>query len=371
VGTRAFAFLDTTLVVESKDEPTLEWLDEVLRPWFESPSGSCEVVVTVRHARHTDGSPPGSLGPAEVLPLLLLDSKVIRLPAVRQGSRVVLDDAEEGCRYTVDGLDVSVEAMGNPGRLVLMRVIREIAVEHERRHARSLELHAAALELDGEAIALVGPKSSGKTTLLLHALTRHPARLIANDRVLADCWTGRPRVTGTPAVIRVHPRTAAAFPTLASSVPRTGDLAEMTLAEAGQAIDVLGPEQTGAELRLSAAQLARALPTSLRAAAPLRAFVFPEIGAGGDAPQLSRLAPGDALGRLRTSVYGDHGHEDVTSVFTELAARACPRARIGRTVREAKAGLVARLAADLPCFLLRPGLHLGPAIDLLLRQVRA
>jgi len=167
---RTLASLDTAFLVESKDEDTLTWLDELLVPWFDSSPGPRELPAVVRHSHDAEPSVRAGLAEPRRRPVFLLESRVSYLPARAHASGVVLDDGEEGCRYVLDGVEVRVEATSNPGRLRLMRVIREIALEHERRHGHSLELHAAAFELDGKAIALAGPKGSGKTTLLLHAL---------------------------------------------------------------------------------------------------------------------------------------------------------------------------------------------------------
>jgi hypothetical protein len=369
VAARTYAFFDTAVTVESTDDEALSWLDEMLGPGFECPAEPRELEVTVRHAPYAAGVPIVAFpSPAERVPFIRLDSRTVELPAVRSGSRVVLDDAAEGCRCTIDGLRVTIEARDNPGRLVLMRVVREIAVEHERRHARAAELHAAAFELGGEAIAVTGLKGAGKTTLLLHALARASARLVANDHVLVDAWTGRWRVTGVPAVIRIHPRTACDFPALAASVPSSGPT-NLTLHEAREAIRAVGPAGAGTELRVTPAQLTRILGCAPRATAPLRAIVLPEIGAAGDAPHLARLASEDAADRLRATAYGGRGHEPVSTVFTELVARACPGAQADAVLQRAAADLLARLGSEVPCYRLTPGRDPGVAVDLLLRDV--
>ena len=369
MGTRIYTFLDTTLTVESKDDSALTWLDEMLLPWFD-PHGAAtaELALIVRHAPEADRAPLGSPVTPPIRPFLLLDSRVISLPTWCSDHRIVVDDPEEHCRYVLDGLEVIAET-GQSGRLGLMRVIREIAVEHERRHARGLEIHAAALELGGSAIVVAGPKSAGKTTLLLHAVTRHSAGLVANDHVLVDAWTGQPRVIGVPAVIRIHPGTAVAFPALGAHRPRGDWPITMTCLEWREALAAWGPANTSIELRLSAAQLTEALPARLQVAAPLQAIVFLEVG--GDTLSLVRLSPQDAERRLRANAYGGHGHEDVPTTLTELVSRACPRSQRGDAVAQARTGFAAHLATRVPCFRLVPGPTLGAAADLLVRGALA
>jgi len=218
---------------------------------------------------------------------------------------------------------------------------------------------------------MAGPTGAGKTTLLLHAMARQSARLGANDRVFVDVWTGRWRATGVPAVIRVHPRGARDFPALAAAVPSTVGPADLTLDEARGAISTAARAAAGTELRVTAAQLTRALGLPPRAAAPLRAIVFPEIQAGGESPRLARLTREDAVDRLRANGYGGRGHERVCTVFTEVVARACPRAQTDDAVERALADLRARLAAEVPCYRLAPGRDLGAAVDHVRRDVLA
>lgn len=368
MGIRTGAFLDTSFVIESTEENALAWLDDVLVPWFERSTETRELHVVVRHSRDAEAPRRGILAEPEQLPVFLFDSRIVHLPARRRGRQVVVDDPGEGCRYILDGLQARVVVLKGPGRLTLMRVVREIVLEHERRHGRSVELHAAGLELEGQGIALAGPKGSGKTTLLLHALARHSAGLLANDRVLVDTWTGNPRLTGVPAVIRIRPGTAAAFPTIACAVPDPGDLNDRSHERAGRGQDAIGLASAETEWRLSPARLARLFNVPRRAAAPLHAVIFPELD-GGAEPRLSRLRADAALDGLRACVFGGRLDADVPTVFAETVLASCPRARSGDVIRRAKAELIAEIAATVPCFSLAPGPEPESAIDLLRRSV--
>jgi hypothetical protein len=349
VGRRTLGFLDTTLLIESEEEKTL-----------------CAIV---RHSRDSKAS--ASDEPVEYLelPAFLFDSRVVRLPARRCGSRLVLNDPTEGCRYVLDGPEVRVEVLGGPGRLGFMRVIREIALEHERRHGHSAELHAAALRLDGKGIALAGPKGSGKTTLLLHALASHSAELIANDRVVVDTWTGHPRLTGVPGLVRIRPWTVAAFPVLASIPIGTGEVSD-SMGEKMRTVADSGGPAAMPDLRLSAARLASAFHAPRCASAPLDAVIFPELAAEGGPPALSRLDREEARELLRTNVYGGRPDEDVVTVFADAILAACPRARTGDAVQRARADPVTRIAGTVPCFRLTAGSDLDSVIDLLRSVIR-
>jgi hypothetical protein len=370
VGSRTLSFLDTTLRIESNEEDTLSWLDDILVPWFETSAETRELCAIVRRSRDTEASAADEPVELRELPVFLFDSRVVRLPAWRQGSRLVLEDPKEGCRYVLDGLQVRVEVLYGPGRIGFMRVIREIAVEHERRHGRSVELHAAGLELGGKGIALAGPKGSGKTTLLLHALASHAAGLIANDRVVIDTQPGHPRLTGVPSLIRIRPWTAAAFPALASIPAGTGAAEDLADEKMRSVANSRGQTATEPDLRLSGSRLARTFNAPRRISAPLDAVIFPELVAGDRPSRLSRLGPREALERLRASVYGGRLDEDVPTVFTEAVLGACPHARAGDAVRRAKADLITRIAATVPCFHLTAGSDMDPVSDLLRSAVR-
>jgi hypothetical protein len=276
-----------------------------------------------------------------------------------------------------------------------MRVIREIALEHARARAgaRPLELHAAAFEIGGGAVALIGPKRSGKTTLLLHAVTRLGGRLVANDHVLVT-GDGRLAVTGVPSVIAVRSRTAAAFPGLSGCVPRVEHPSQLALEEIDRALEAAGAGcDTEGRLRFSAALLARSLSVPLRATAPLRAVVLAEIGAATAIPRLARMTEEQARDRLRASVYGGPSREGETTIVAEMLAgarvarsRPAPattgaEAEAIRAARSSDGGaeatgdraaaILARVAADVPCWRLAPGDDIPQAIELLWRTALA
>jgi hypothetical protein len=74
-----------------------------------------------------------------------------------------------------------------------------------------LALHASAVSLDGRAIAFLGPKHAGKSTLAL-ALVRQGARLITDDSLVVRLdAAGRPVVTPGVQRVRLWPDSARAL----------------------------------------------------------------------------------------------------------------------------------------------------------------
>jgi hypothetical protein len=114
-----------------------------------------------------------------------------------------------------------VEVVARPGdlrvRIALLRIVREIATAHAHSRRRTLGLHAAAFAARGRACLVVGPKRSGKTTLLVHALSSGNAVLLANDRVLVDATEETGLALGVPAVISLRQGTLGRFPGLRGS----------------------------------------------------------------------------------------------------------------------------------------------------------
>jgi len=71
------------------------------------------------------------------------------------------------------------------------------------RHRGDIPLHAAAVEVDGQAVLLAAPRRHGKTTLAL-AFQRRGYRLLSED--LACCRLGPvPAVLPGPALLRIRP----------------------------------------------------------------------------------------------------------------------------------------------------------------------
>ena len=104
-----------------------------------------------------------------------LDSRLVRLPRWNGGAtdEVVAFDEEFDVYYTVSEarrqVDVLARTLRPWGRVALLRVVRELAME-EAAADGGVFLHAAAFERDGIAYVIAGPKHAGKTTLLVHAL---------------------------------------------------------------------------------------------------------------------------------------------------------------------------------------------------------
>jgi hypothetical protein len=103
---------------------------------------------------------------------------------VDSGVRVVRNP-HTGTHFTIAGnhVDVRNQELAR-GAVDLCRVIKQLVATHYESLGQCV-LHAAAVEYKGTAILFVGPKASGKTTLVQAAL-KAGARFVTNDRLFVD-----------------------------------------------------------------------------------------------------------------------------------------------------------------------------------------
>jgi hypothetical protein len=374
----ALSFLDSTVLVESNDGATLRWLDELLGPWFRSTGTQHGPAVRVRHVVTPWRPSEGRSEPQETFPFVVLDSRVVCLPGRREGARVILEDPSLQCRHTFarprgardgDAPHVTVEARHRLWRLGLMRVVREIAVAHARHRRSALELHAAAFGTPDGAVVVAGRKGAGKTTLLLHALTRLSASFIANDRVLIRPGPGSPQAIGVPGVIRIRSDSAAAFPALHARTPHVERPALLTLSEADRAISTDGPAPPGSEIRITAAQLARALAVPLAVEAPVRAVVLLEAARSAGPPDLCPLSRDEAITGFLVHAYGGSGLEVPRTIVADLLDEGHDAPKGPGWPRGAATPLLEQLATQVPWLRLTPGNDAGAGAELLRRAV--
>ncbi len=273
-----FALGPAVVDVDTDTADAFRWLVEFLTPWVAATTfGHGDVLVrfTCSHAAF-DLLDRRSATATATIPCFALDSHLVTLPGWDDGEGVVLADRQLRCFYRVGVRHVEVVA--RPGdrqaRLGLMRVVREMLTSRRLARGRVVDLHAAAFEAGPGAVLIVGPKQSGKTTLLCYALASAEARLIANDRVVVDLDRAPGIVQGIPTLVSVRPHTVDFFPAL-----RRGATGRPVLLHSGECEVEQNGKADGRGLSLSPAQLAQRLGSSCARGAPLAAIVFPEISA--------------------------------------------------------------------------------------------
>ncbi|MCK6461225.1 MAG: hypothetical protein L6Q95_15185, partial [Planctomycetes bacterium] len=231
------------IAVEGHEAP-LAWLREFLGAPFEGAAPHAPPDHTLRLAY---AEPPPVTG--EEVEVFSLDGDFVRLPSRRgsDGALILRDDAQQvGYEIRADSTAILAPADGPALRLAMLRVVREIATAHALGLGH-LHLHAAAVDARGPVVALAGPRRSGKTTLLLHALLSGGVRYVTNDRLLVDLGADPPLARGMPAIVTLREETLARFPDFAARLAASAYSRERTLAEAARA--------RGARSNLSPAQL--------------------------------------------------------------------------------------------------------------------
>jgi hypothetical protein len=300
---------DTAFEVRCDDAEAARWLEEFVSPWFAPlPPGesSHRIRLTASAAAFAELERAAEGAGARPVACFALDQGVVSLRGFDAGDALVLAEPERECFYRLRGGDV--EIVTRPGnrraRLALLRVLRELAAARLRLRTGVLDLHAAAFAIEGRALLLIGPKQSGKTTLLMHALASGKAALIGNDRVFADAGSEPPMALGVPTAVRLRPGTLARHPRLRDGVPPGARPLLFHSGEIAEARPAAGRAAEEPPLALAPFQLTERLGVPSIGKAPISALVFPEIVADEPPRPLEALAAGEAAARLRAGLYG-------------------------------------------------------------------
>ena len=338
-------------------EPShIAWLTEFLEPWLPVGRGApphVTVALTVDADRYRAlGSAYPRPGQSPVA-CFVLDTRTVSHPLWREpdGSSTILDQ-EFRVFYRVSPAARRVEIVtawsDGSARIALMRVIRELAMDHARR-AGVVVLHAAAVALGEVGLLIAGPKHAGKTTLLVHALEEEGARLVTNDRALVDLsGGGEVRCAGLPSIVGLRPGTLAMFPALSERLRARRYSYVLTLDEGRTCAREGFPERDDGGADLTPAQLCDALGVEAVAEVTAGALVFPRIAPGVRGIALEPLPPAAALARVTESLFGGGVTLREPSVFGALLdGPAAPADALAERARQ----LVTRVA----CFDCRLG----------------
>ena len=346
-----------TVALDSDDRAAAEWLIEFLDPWFGPTAQPCDFQVTISSSRGAYAK-IASRCPPDAIPraCFALDQRVVSLPVWSTEDGIAALDLTRSCSLVVTPSRIHV--FGDPAtprwRFTLQLVFQEIAATRARR--TDLDVHAAAIEVGGRAILIVGPNRAGKTTLSFHLLRSGRGRWIANDRAFAGSAGAAFTIRGMPTAVRVHPSMLDDFPELRRGLrnverPYLHGVAEIIAATRGEELD------GSAEFALSPAQLARQLKVKPLASAPLGAIVFPEIRPDGRGFAVERLEPAEVSARIWANLYGQPSGRHEPTLFEELdgGKSALPRS-LADALSEAAPGyqlVLGRDAYAVPDFAVR------------------
>jgi len=341
--------------VLSDDAASLVWLAEFLGPAFaKRASGRPDHRVTfgvapalyaklARRLRGARGRPLDGFG---------FDGRFSRHASVRDASgRTWVRDPYSAVFHGVDAAarEVLVAARhpGDRPRVALMRAVRELAVSALLRSGR-LPIHGAAFVDRGGAVLICGPKRSGKTSLLVHALERGGA-FLSNDRVFVDAARAA-TATPMPTIVMLRDGTLSRFPRLLADFERARYDRARTLRECEPGVARPEPLARRGFDRpgISPAQLCALLGAPVRASARVRAILFPRVDARARGLELRALPPAAARARLARSLMK-------ASHPTRLSALFSPGRRRETLPARAEREACGRLAERVPAFECRLG----------------
>jgi hypothetical protein len=287
----------------------LDWLEEFLAPQVPvsrgvQPDHSVRFVIDAReHERLIARGPHDAGGRVECF---TLDAGIHSGPRWNDSADTLTAFDEKARVFYRRRSDRSniVEGIGAedvPGvRVALMRMVREFAMNYARR-AGWLIVHGAAVQLGDNAVVISGPKGSGKSTVLLHALLHEGGAYISNDRIAIRFEDGQAFVQGIPTIISVRQQSGVLLPSIAATLGGGQYHFARLLEECSRAASQADTSQIE-KWHLSSRQLCHALSVESLAGAPLSALVFPEVDGRVGSVALDDLSGGDVLAALTRSV---------------------------------------------------------------------
>jgi len=281
---RSFAYGALGIGVAAESDGHLAWLEEFLCPPFvvgddERAAPDVTVTLVVDASRHRSETTGWSA--RDEIDCFALDSTVLSLPVRPEADGAfVVRDEQFGTFYRIDRAARRVEVLAHRDRPALrtplMRVVREIAMNHARRRGE-LFVHAASIAVEGRTALFCGVKNAGKTTLVIHAMTTLGAGLLGNDRAVVTFDEAAPRVRGMPSIVTVRPPTLALLPAFRDRLEASGYHSRATLAELASGSAPPPVPFSDGRRGLTPLQLARLAGTEPVAAATAHAIAFPRV----------------------------------------------------------------------------------------------
>lgn len=220
--------------------------------------------------------------------------------------------------YLVGDTHVRIVARrDNPrARLRLLDILREVALANACQR-RALVLQSAALIVDGQALLVVGPPQSGKTTLLAHLLRQPGATYLADQLVVLLAQGDGFLALGMPSIVEVRPDTPRLLGGELARLIHDADSALLTPAERA-ARPVPQPTDDG-RLILSPRQFADALGAGRALQAPVVGILLPDIAGPALSRDLQRIAAEAAEPRVANAVFRIAFGGAAQSLFAQFA----------------------------------------------------
>jgi hypothetical protein len=315
---RAFEFESLRVRIRSTDAATLDWLTEFLGPAFPAAHAARVADHTLsvecnssEHERSLGAVPAG----VENIDCFTLDQRFSQCRSwLDAAGRRLIHDARTDCVFIQDERRRrSWTILSKEGavrvRLGVLRVVRELATAHALRLGFA-HLHAAAVETRGRVVAFGGPRMSGKSTLLLHALASGETRFVTGDRLMIDPAGGQAVARGMPTIVTLRADAVGAFPALASRLRESGYVWILTKAEIAN-----GVRHQSTTPGVSPAQICDLTGTTMTGAAPLELLAFPRIASDDCNGGVRMLAREEAVAKIRSSMFLASVPERIPAAF--------------------------------------------------------
>ena len=326
VTRRIFDFAGLRVSVSGSEPRALAWLTEFLCPNFtvaEDTAADCAIVVTTNPRRYAELHSRNGGGRREI-DCFARDTGTIRLPVWKNGAgaSVVHDERFKVVFLFGDGGRDIVRAAAPPTpqlRISLMRAVRELAMNYACARGY-LMIHGAALSCRGRGIACVGPKSAGKTTFLLAALTTPESAFIANDRIAVHDEFGHLSALGLPTIVAIRRSTLSGHPDFAKGLRDRSFRQSLSLSEV-LAADPPPPDRaTTDRISISPAQFCHLLGSTRAAATSLSALVFPKVDPTVPRSALTPVVAPLAAERVRAGLLHATQRAGMVTIFSDLVS---------------------------------------------------
>ena len=324
----------------SPEPEDLAWVASVLEGGFEpveSGSFDAEVSLTADAAAHDALLERRRTGNCPTVEGFARDAHPSMLErwSVDAATSMLRDPSLPGfylVRRSPRAVEIVMHEPSYGGRMALMQVVRELAMDHVVATGGVL-VHGAAARFGGGVIVVSGPKACGKTTLLLSLLEHARLSYVSNDRCVLRLATGGAILRGLPTIVSITCTSLAAFPGFRRRLFAVRpDLAARDTPSVG-----FGPHQ-----------FARLFSSPRSSHGRVAAFLFPQVTANSSRLMLRRLSEAEALERFREGLFRAARRSVLGDVFRfETTANLSPW-QMGETAGR-------WVAANLPCYLVELG----------------
>lgn len=280
-----FQYRSKVIEVVSEDADLITWLEEMLMPWFQvstQEEASFRILVERDPLLFAGYDEKRASDLPRKMEFIGMDGEYRLIDLVsRSEDETVLYDPRFETFYFFQYQKSCVRVLQKEGteheRLPIYFLLREYLTSSQL-VAGLVPLHASALEIEGfGTIAFVGPKNSGKTSILCQLLLELESAFITNDRGFLACSNNSTHLWGMPTVVNIRRNTARCFPEVFEKVRAYHiHTHRYTMDELGQC-EVLKLD-SGHKLRFSTAQFCHLFnATSKQASGDLKAIVFPTV----------------------------------------------------------------------------------------------